>query len=104
MAKKKKNPTTVKGTQLDLMDVGPKNAQEIAQSAARYRAAQAARMAALKTEVEEKAKLLQLIRKGELQRLEDGKIQFTVAAFTITVTPRDELVQVKDKTEPGPDD
>lgn len=101
MSKKNKrnDQESLAGEQLDLIDVAPENAKKILGVAKRYRAAQTQRLAALESEVAEKQKLLELIKEANLQRLEGGKIQFRCDGLIITVTPRDELVKVKDENE-----
>lgn len=95
MAKK----TKVEAEQLELIDVQPENSKQIINCARAYKAAQTERIAALNDEKKQKEKLLALIEKAHLQRLEDGKIKFKLDGFIITVTPRDELIQVKDENE-----
>jgi hypothetical protein len=90
---------TESGEQIPLMDTLPEGSEEIIACAKRYKNAQAARIEALNMEKQEKGTLLELIEKAGFQRLEDGKIKFTADGFTITVTPRDELVQVKEADE-----
>lgn len=85
--------------QLDLIDVAPENEKEIIACAKRYKKFQRERSEALKNEVAEKQKLLNLIEAAELSRLDDGSIKFKVDGFMITVTPRDELIRVKDEGE-----
>lgn len=84
------------GQQMDLIDIAPENAKEIIAHARIYKAVQAKRILALEEEKKEKQKLLELIKEANLQRLEDGKIKFKLDGYTITVTPRDELVQIKE--------
>jgi len=112
-AKKKKTPqlppaaeeTSAKDTdvaveeQPTLIDVAPENAKEIVRAAKRYKKAQADRIAALNIEIEEKAKLLNMIKQANLQRLADGTIRCHVDGFLITVTPRDEVLRIKDENE-----
>lgn len=100
MAKKKhekSEPTA--GEQLDLIDVSPENSKQIVGIARRYKTAQAQRIAALEREVEEKQKLLGLIKDAKLKPLDDGVIRFKVDGLLITVKPRDELVKVKEESE-----
>ena len=82
--------------QMDLIDVAPKNAKPIIAAARIYKKHQAARIAALTKEKEQKQKILALVKEANLTPLEGGKIRFTYDNVTISVTPRDELVQVKD--------
>lgn len=84
------------GQQMDLIDTTPENAKEIVKHARIYKAAQAKRIQALEEEKAEKQKLLELIRDAHLQRLKNGKIKFKLDGYVITVTPRDELVQIKE--------
>lgn len=85
--------------QLDLIEVKPENSKEMVEVVKRYKAAQSQRMEALGREVAEKQKLLALIKKAKLQHLDDGRIQFRVDRLIITVTPRDELIRIKDENE-----
>jgi len=93
MAKKEKEE------QMDLIEVGPENGEAIIAAARIYKKLQVARSLALKKEVEQKQKVLSLIKEAELKTLEGGKIRFKYDNVTVSVTPRDELVQVKDGTE-----
>ena len=86
---------------MDLIDVTPENSQEIIAQARAYKAAQELRIDALEDEVAAKVKLLALIKEANLARLPDGKIRMRLDGYTITVTPRDELVKVKEDSEPG---
>ena len=106
MAKKKNSmqeevekSESLPGEQMDLIDVKPKNSKEIIRHARLYKMAQEKRVNALAEEVAEKKKLLELIEQEHLQRLEDGKIKFKLDGYTITVTPRDELVRIKEDNE-----
>lgn len=87
------------GEQMDLIDVAPENAKEIIKHARTYRAAQKQRLSALEEEVTQKNKLLELIKAANLQRMADGKIKCRCDGFTITVTPRDEKVTIKEESE-----
>ena len=85
--------------QMDLIDVAPKNAKAIVRAARLYKELQATRLTALAEEITQKQHVLDLVRKSEVQPLEGGKIKFEYEGVTISVTPRDELLTVKDKTE-----
>lgn len=87
------------GEQKKLFELHGPKAKEIIASARRYKGYQADRIASLADEKAEKKVLLGLIEKAKLQRLEDGKIKCIVDGMTITVTPRDELVQVAEADE-----
>jgi hypothetical protein len=87
------------GQQMDLIDTAPENAQEIIKHARVYKAVQAKRIQALVEEKAEKDTLLELIRQAHLQPLEGGKIKLRLDGYLITVTPRDELVQIKEDDE-----
>jgi len=100
MAKKKE---TTAGEQLDLIDVAPENAKKIIAVARRYKEAQGQRIEALEREKTEKQKILDLVKEANLKRLDDGTITFKVDGMVIKVTPRDELVQVKDEAEQSSD-
>lgn len=83
--------------QMDLIEVLPENAKPIIEAARLYKKLQAARQAALEKEVEQKHKVLELVRAANLQPLEGGKIRFEYDGYIISVTPRDELIKVKEK-------
>ena len=99
MAKKTESEANASGEQLDLIDVSPKNAKPIIQAARIYKKHQTARIAALNKEIEQKQKILELVKEANLQPLEGGKIKFEYDGVTISIEPRDELVKVKDKAE-----
>jgi hypothetical protein len=97
MAKKKDKEAEMR-EQLDLIDVAPESAKKIVGVARRYKAAQVQRIEILEQEVNEKQKLLALVKEAKLTPV-DGKIKFRCDGLIITVTPRDELVKVKDESE-----
>jgi len=100
-AKQEASSDATTGEQLDLIDVAPENSKEIIALARAYKSAQGRRIDALEEEVAAKVKLLALIKGANLQRLDDGKIRLHLDGYTITVTPRDELVKVKEDSEEG---
>jgi hypothetical protein len=95
MAKKK----TKSAEQMDLIDVQPKNAKAIVAAARKYKEVQRDRLAVLAKEIEQKEKVLALVKEAKLQPLEGGVIKFKVDGVTISVTPRDELVKVKEESD-----
>ena len=88
------------GEQMALIDVAPEHLTEIKPLANKYRAAVNRRMKALEEEMSLKQEILDLIKKENLSRLPDGSIKFKCDGMTITVTPRDELVKVKEAQTP----
>jgi hypothetical protein len=99
--KKQRKVAAAEGEQLPLIDVTPANSKEIISVARDYKKAVSARMRCGEKEVELKKKLLGLVEEAKLERLADGVIRFKVDGMLITVTPRDELIKVK---EDGDDD
>ncbi len=88
-----------KGEQLDLIDVAPENAKPIIKAARIYKSLQLKRISALNEEVKQKHRVLELVKAAKLQPLENGRIQFECDGVVVTVTPRDELIKIKDKTD-----
>lgn len=84
------------GEQMDLLDVQPENAKAIMAAAKLYKKHQIARQAALAKEITQKEKLLELVRAAKLKPLADGVIKFACGGMIISVTPRDELIKVKE--------
>jgi hypothetical protein len=93
MAKTKK---TTDEEQLDLIDVAPENARAFKRVARKYKAAQTERLAWLKKEKEHKDKILELTKEAKLKPNANGVIRFRLDGIQITITPRNELVNVKD--------
>lgn len=93
---KKEVEKTEEGEQLDLIDVSPENAKPIIAAARVYKKLVATRQNALDKEVKQKQKILGLIKEAKLTPLEDGTTKFRYDGVTISVTPRDELVKVKE--------
>ena len=86
--------------QMDLLDFRPKNIEEITKWAKEYRETLTTRIQWLEEEKAQKAKLLQLVRDSGAKPIDDtGKILLVCDGLKITVTPRDELIQVTGKTE-----
>jgi hypothetical protein len=98
MAKRGRKPKEESNEQGTLMEIGPKHSKEITAVAKKYKAAQAERLEALGREKDLKEQLLAMVKDENLQPV-DGKIKFRVNGLEITVTPRDELIQVKEETE-----
>jgi len=94
-----KNQNESKGEQLDLIDVHPENEKEIIAAAKLYKKFQAARKDALSREVKQKQIIITLTKEAKLKPLEDGRIKYRCGNLTISITPRDELVQVRERDE-----
>lgn len=84
-----------KGEQRALIDTAPENSKEIIRHAKKYKEVQAERIAYLVKEKEEKQILLTLIKEADIKPV-DGKISFHCDGYKITVTPRDELIRIKE--------
>ena len=82
--------------QMDLIDYQPKNAKEIVEQARIYKKYLNQRINALEKEKGQKKLVLDMIRKSELLPQKNGIIKFQFDGFVISVTPRDELVQIKE--------
>ena len=82
------------GEQLDLIDVAPENAKPIIEAARLYQKYQAERIAAGVKEKEQKELIKELVAEAHLQTLAGGVIKFEYDGLRVTITPRDELVQV----------
>ena len=91
MAKK----AAVESEQLELMDVTPEYAKPLKEAARKYKKAMGERQAALKEEVEAKAKVLEIVKAAKVAPGADGVTRVHVGDLTIKITPRDELVKVK---------
>ncbi len=105
MAKKssmqKEVAKTEKGEQMALIDVGPENGPVIAKQSRIYKKASKVRQDALKNEVDQKQKLLALIKEAGLKPVDaSGVIKFKCCGVIVSVTPRDELVRVKEEDQP----
>lgn len=83
-------------SQLQLLDVSHPAAKKIQSLARAYKKAVKERMEIGKTEQDLKEKLRAEVKESGMKPDEDGVVTFTCGKVTITVTPRDELVRVKD--------
>lgn len=88
---------TEKGDQMQLIDVHPKKAKPIIVQAKILKKLQIARASAQDKENSQKAILLNLIEEANIQRLPNGKIKFTYDGVTITVTPKQESISIKEE-------
>ena len=85
-----------KSEQLDLIDVQPENAAEIAKYAGQYREVVARRIKLAEKEVDLKQKILRLFDDGNVQRLDKGKRKLKVGHFMIETEPKEESVKVRE--------
>jgi hypothetical protein len=93
MAKKKKQE------QGYLIDIHPENKKEIISTAEDYNNTMRKRVGLLAEEKALKDKLLGLIKESDVKPDKDGNIKIQLDGFKISVTPRDELVQVRNVEE-----
>lgn len=91
-----------KGEQLRLIEVGPENLKVIAKETRIYRSLVDQRLVLLKKEVKQKEKVKTLVKEAELQRLQDGRIQFEVDDEIVCLMPQDDLITIKKKTPKKP--
>jgi len=98
MAKKNESEST-SGEQMDLIDVTPKELKRILPIAKEYRRVVKQRVKLTAKEVTLKGQILEEVKKAKLPRLDDGSVRFKCDGITISVTPRDELVKVKEADE-----
>lgn len=99
MAQRKRTTDEEQGEQLTLIELEPANAKAIRRVARAYQEAQVERLGWLDKEKKQKDKILALVEEADLQPLDGDVIRFAVGDLTITITPRDKLVQVKPKKE-----
>lgn len=99
MARKTKKAESTSGEQLDLIDVTPENLKGIKPVARKYRAAFKRRVQALDEQTKLKAQLLDMIKGANLGQLADGTIKFRCDGMLITVSPRDDVIRVKEDTD-----
>ncbi len=81
-----------------LIEVGPENLKKIAKETRIYRSLVDERLLILKKEVKQKNKVKELVRQAELQRLQDGRIQFEVDDEIVCLMPQDDLITIRKKT------
>ena len=71
----------------------------VANVALEYQECKVGRQNILRKEVELKEKLKTMIKEAKLQPLKDGVIRFKHDGVWIQITPRDELIKVKEVSE-----
>ena len=97
MSKTKENTEVKVGEQMQLIEVHPKKAKPIMAAARILKRLQVARASSQEKENKQKAILLNLIEEANIQRLPDGKIKFHYDGITLTVTPKQESISVKEE-------
>ena len=96
MAKRNAKKKTEAGDQADLFELHGPNTKKIIEAGKLYKKHQKARLAEEKLEAEQKALILELVKAADIQVLAGGVIHCTIEGMEIKITPRDELVQVKE--------
>ena len=89
------------GEQLYMLDVKHPAASKIKRIARAYKKVVRERVEMTGQEVELKRKLLEAVRETDIKPNADGVIEFKCDGVKVTVTPRDELVRVKDEEANG---
>lgn len=87
------------GEQMDLIDVTPEELKKIRPVVKKYKQVVKSRVALTAEEVELKNKIKEFVHASELKRLPDGSIKFRCDGFLVEVTPRDEVVKVKEAND-----
>ena len=87
------------GEQLELIDVTPENLKKIIPVARAYRKVVKERVEFTNRETALKADLLNLVKEAKLKRLPNGKIRFKSEGLTITITPMDEKISIKEEKD-----
>jgi len=82
-----------------LFETLPEELKGVAEIAKDYKKVQAQRIAALNEEKNLKQQILDAVHEADIKPV-DGKVTFTVEDIIITISPRDELVQIKEATTP----
>ena len=95
---KDKGQEAFSGAQGTLIDVSPKQSKELIEKGHAYKKAVKQRLLILAEEKNLKAEILEIIKRENLTPV-DGKIKFEVDGMMFTVTPRDELLQIKEADE-----
>lgn len=94
MAKRGRKPK-----QLLLIETLPENIQEIVDVALEYKECVVTRQGILRKEVELKTKIKDMVKEAKLQPLKDGVTRFRYDGVLISITPRDEIIKVKEVPE-----
>ena len=87
--------------QMDLMNTGPDNSSEIAECAREYIRIDHIRESAAEAAKGQLQQLAVLIKDSGLTPIDDDKIVFTIDGITISVTPRDDSIKVKNEGNDG---
>lgn len=94
--KTRKRKADAGGEQLQLLETAHPMAKKIIDTARKYKRLVRERSEILRDEVKEKEKMKALVRETDLKPDADGVIEFRCGKVVVTVTPRDELIRVKD--------
>lgn len=95
--RKSRKSEDTNGEQLQLLEVSHPSAKKITSIARAYKKIVRERVELTSEEVELKGKLRQAVRETDMKPDAEGIITFKCGKITVTVTPRDELIRVKDE-------
>ena len=91
-------------TQLQLIDVGPKNVKEIRPHLEAYRNAVEEYSTLGSIVNTEKQAIIDLVHKAGLERLPNGNIEFTIDGVLIKIVPSEEKIKIMKPKQPKVDD
>ena len=91
-------------TQLQLIDVGPKNVKEIRPHLEAYRNAVEEYSTLGQIVNTEKQAIIDLVHKAGLERLPNGNIEFTIDGVLIKIVPSEEKIKIMKPKQPKVDD
>lgn len=92
-----------KDTQLELIDVGPKNIKAIRPHLKAYRDAVEDYSTLGNIVNTEKQAIIELVHKSGLERLANGNFEFTIDGVLIKITPTEDKIKISNPKPPKPE-